>query len=259
MKLEILDLKNYDYIKNYLILCKANTVSLNISTTDKEALYMLGFLFAMGKKIHILNESDILKEVENYKIDLNKPSKSFNLMAYVWQRLGDIKFSEEVKNKVFNEVIDNYKRLGVTIKDYEEYSQDNNKKIFLISPVRNATDDQRNQIEEYKKICEEAGYKIHVPHLNTVQSDMLGGYTICHQNAKALAESEAIHIYYDKNSKGSMFDLGVAASLAKPLFILNERDITFDMNDFGDEILNSWQWGMYNEEKNNRHKKLLKK
>ena len=76
--------------------------------------------------------------------------------------------------------------------------------------------------------------EIHAPHLHTVQQDILGGYTICLQNANAIASSSRIDIYYDQKSTGSAFDLGVAYYLKKPIKILNQENINFNEYDFID-------------------------
>ena len=96
------------------------------------------------------------------------------------------------------------------------------------------------------------GYTIHAPHLHTKQNDLFGGYAICKQNSESVATSTEVDIYYDQSSTGSVFDLGVAYALKKPLKILNENDIEFKKDDFIDQILVSWS---YNIDKN---KKRLK-
>ena len=68
----------------------------------------------------------------------------------------------------------------------------------------------------------------------------MGGYAICKQNAEAVASSQEIDIYYDQSSKGSVFDLGVAYALHKPLVLLNEEEIQFDDRDFIDSIIKNW-------------------
>ena len=71
---------------------------------------------------------------------------------------------------------------------------------------------------------------------------MFGGYAICKQNAEAVASSSEVDIYYDQSSTGSVFDLGVAYALNKPLVLLNKNEIIFDDNDFIDNIITSWPY-----------------
>ncbi len=57
---------------------QVDIVNVRVSTTDKDILFLLGILFAMGKKINITNKNDL---------DLSSNSKSFYIMAYVWKSL----------------------------------------------------------------------------------------------------------------------------------------------------------------------------
>jgi hypothetical protein len=66
-----------------------------------------------------------------------------------------------------------------------------------------------------------------------------------------LLKSKEIDIYYDQSSAGSVFDLGVAYALHKPLIILNKNEIVFNNEDLIDSIIKEWP---YNEEKT---KKLI--
>lgn len=247
---KIQDIPNLDYYYEPL--------KIKVSTNDKGLLFVLGYAFAMGMKIQVINKQEIQKEANNYKCSLEKPNKSFLLMAYVWEKLFETNFEEKCE---FDRVIGNFKRMGVVPERYDlkEYEKQENK-IFLISPVRNATKEQQEEIENYKKMCVMCGKKIYVPHLDTVQTDLLGGYTICCQNAEGLSTSEAIFIYYDKNSKGSMFDLGVVYACNQPLIVINEDTITYDENDFGDQLLNNWpDLVNVNEKKYNYYKSITSK
>lgn len=73
---------------------------------------------------------------------------------------------------------------------------------------------------------------------------MFGGYAICKQNAEAVATSEEIDIYYDQSSTGSVFDLGVAYALHKPLKVLNKEEIVFNEDDFIDNIVKTWPYNL---------------
>ena len=202
-------------------------------------------LFANLIKIKLINEKDL---------NLTETNKSFSMMPYVWSKIGDKDFPLSDYSNVVTEMdnrIENIKRLGVGISKIEDNSINN--KIFLICPVRNATEEQKTWIERFVEEKYNTGYTIHAPHLNTRQKDLFGGYAICRQNAEALASSQEVDIYYDQSSTGSIFDLGVAYALQKPLKILNEEIIQFDENDFVDNIVISWP---YNKKKG---VKILKK
>ena len=60
------------------------------------------------------------------------------------------------------------------------------------------------------------------------------------QNAQAVATSKEIDIYYDQSSTGSVFDLGVAYTIRKPLKLLNKDEIIFDDKDLIDNTIKNW-------------------
>jgi len=97
-------------------------------------------------------------------------------------------------------------------------------KIFLICPVRNATDEQKQKMEAHIKNLEDRGHQVYYPARDTDQNDPIG-YTICVTNANAIEEADAVHIFWDKNSTGSLFDLGVAFALKKSVVIVNIDDL----------------------------------
>jgi hypothetical protein len=115
-------------------------------------------------------------------------------------------------------------------------------KTFVICPVRHAAEEQKAWIEGFVAMKREKGYIVHYPEKNTVQEDALGGYNICLQNALAMATSESIDIYYDQSSTGSVFDLGVAYALHKPLKLLNKEAIVFNDSDLIDSIIKTWPY-----------------
>ena len=165
------------------------------------------------------------------------------MMPYVWSKIGDNYFPAYDYSNVVTEMdkrIENIKRLGVRVRKIENNPTPN--KIFLICPVRNATEEQRRWIENFVENKLSEGYIVHAPHLHTRQQDMFGGYAICRQNAEAVATSKEIDIYYSQSSTGSVFDLGVAYALHKPLVMLNRQDIVFNNEDLIDSTLESWPY-----------------
>lgn len=111
----------------------------------------------------------------------------------------------------------------ISIEKHEKVKQvlpDEKKKIFIISPVRKATNEDKDFLYEYANTLEYDGYEVHLPMRDTIQDQ--SGIEICEQNRKALAESEEVHLYYKPNSKGSIFDLGMVFALKKKLVLINE-------------------------------------
>lgn len=109
--------------------------------------------------------------------------------------------------------------------------------VFLICPVRNATEDQKAWMKGHIEILESAGKKVYYPARDTDQNDNIG-FRICEDNRSAIFDSKEIHIFWDKDSQGSLFDLGMAFMLSKPLFIVNKNEITpTDRKSFANMIL----------------------
>lgn len=234
MKLRYLSYENIDIDEELFKMAFATEADVIIEPTNKKCLFVLGMLFVNGIKINILNEKDL---------NLESTNKSFSMMPYVWSKIGNNNFPNADYSNVVTEMdnrVENIKRLGVSVQKIVNNPQDN--KIFLICPVRNATPEQRKWIEDFVANKHEDGYTIHAPHLHTRQVDLFGGYAICKQNAEAVASSTEIDIYYDQSSTGSVFDLGVAYALYKPLILLNKDEIIFNENDLIDNIVKNWPY-----------------
>ena len=115
------------------------------------------------------------------------------------------------------------------------------KKVFLICPVRNATGEQIARIKCYKKELKASGVELFYPaDDNPLEHTDNIGYEICRANADAIKAADEIHIFWDKTSSGSLFDLGVAFGLGKRLFIVNIEEVErTQMKSFANMIL-SW-------------------
>ena len=72
---------------------------------------------------------------------------------------------------------------------------------------------------------EDKGYDVHFPPRDTDQKDPTGK-RICTDNVNAIRNSDVVFIVYDTTSRGSLFDLGAAFTLNKPLVILNRVETT---------------------------------
>ena len=208
---------------------ESEEVQIKVDPNNKKCLFFLGMLFANGVKIDILNEGELRIDGEG---------KSFSKMAFVWNRLGLKNFTND-RFKLGEKIVE-ARNNGISVEKINNNPID--KKIFLICPVRNATEEQRKWIEEFVERKTQEGYIIHAPHLHTNQVDPLGGYGICKQNSEAVASSEEIDIYYDQSSTGSVFDLGVAYALHKPIKVLNEKEIKYNEEDFVDHTIMNWPY-----------------
>lgn len=88
------------------------------------------------------------------------------------------------------------------------------KKVFLIGPVRGISSNLRKVLDDYVHELEKEGHKVHYPPRDTNQNDPIG-VQICMANFKAILRADEIHIWYDENSTGTLFDLGGAFMLTK--------------------------------------------
>lgn len=191
------------------------TIKINVNTKNKRFMFGLGVLFARGYKIQIENIEEVNKQILEEQKQGN--SKSFNMMIKYWQ-------DNNLAPKISTGHIDK-------------------RGMFFICPVRNASEKEKKFLDLYVQAFEDQGKIVHYPERDTNQSPYIkgintGGYNICLQNAKAIAQSQTIAIYYNKQSVGSMFDLGVAYDLIKhderrKFKILNFK-LELDKDDFID-------------------------
>lgn len=105
------------------------------------------------------------------------------------------------------------------------------KKVFLISPVRNADPAVKALVEAYVTDLETHGHTVHWPARDTKQNDPTGGWNICVTNFTKMFEADEVHVWYEKTSAGSLFDMGGLFMLVelmkmkKPIVIANEVDV----------------------------------
>lgn len=98
------------------------------------------------------------------------------------------------------------------------------KTVFLICPVRNATETQKQRMTDYIEGLEKTCV-VYYPARDTNQNDDIG-FRICQDNKTAIVKSDEVHIFWDADSQGSLFDLGMAFAFDKPLVLVNIEDVT---------------------------------
>lgn len=129
--------------------------------------------------------------------------------------------------------------------DIEDYkgleTEDNKYDVFLICPVRNADQLQKERMQLYINNLELKGLKVYYPARDTKQEDDTGGFRICLDNRNAIVNSKEIHIFWDKTSQGSLFDLGMAFSLSKRLVIVNLEDLELSTGKSFSNMIFVWQ------------------
>ncbi len=115
-------------------------------------------------------------------------------------------------------------------------------RIFLISPVRHLFSGELAKIDAYVGMFESAGHTVYWPYRDTYQDDDQdgGGVAICKANEHALVLADEVHIWWNPDSAGSLFDLGMAFALHKPLVAAN-RVLPTSTKSF-ENVVNAWPW-----------------
>jgi len=111
------------------------------------------------------------------------------------------------------------------------------KRIFIICTVRGASEEYRKELEDYVISLEEEGVNVHLPHRDTKQDAK--GIDICNQNAGAIKASDEVHIFYNPDSQGTHFDMGVAFSLGKKMVVV--KTIKYGPGKSYARMLHEWE------------------
>lgn len=115
------------------------------------------------------------------------------------------------------------------------------KNIFLICPVRNATEEQIKRMRDYISKVKANGDNIYYPNDdNAFEHTDDVGYIICDENRRALLQADEIHIFWDKTSSGSLFDLGMAFASNKKLIIVNAEELEITPHKSFSNMINEW-------------------
>jgi nucleoside 2-deoxyribosyltransferase len=94
-----------------------------------------------------------------------------------------------------------------------------NNKIYILCPVRNITEKQKKEIEKYVKKMDKKN-EVHYPPRNVDQDDETG-INICKAHLEFMEKCDEVHIFWDRNSKGSHFDLGMAFALKRKMKLIS--------------------------------------
>lgn len=88
---------------------------------------------------------------------------------------------------------------------------------FLICPVRGV---DPAETAGYVSALEADGWVVHWPPRDTDQDDDTG-LRICRDNLAAIRTADCVHIVWDGNSQGCLFDLGMAFAMGKMIVPLS--------------------------------------
>jgi nucleoside 2-deoxyribosyltransferase len=87
------------------------------------------------------------------------------------------------------------------------------KRAYLICPVRGH---DMSETAHLVRGLEEEGWEIHWPPRDTDQVDETG-YRICKDNREAIRQADVVFVVWDGKSRGSLFDMGMAFAMDKPV------------------------------------------
>ena len=94
-------------------------------------------------------------------------------------------------------------------------------RVYLICPVRGARAEDEAWLEAYATRLRCQGHEVFYPARdNTAAKTDSFGAALCSENCAAMRLADEVHVYWDSESKGSFFDLGMAFALGKPLVLL---------------------------------------
>jgi nucleoside 2-deoxyribosyltransferase len=91
-------------------------------------------------------------------------------------------------------------------------------KIFVITPVRGGVPPA---VSAYVRRLEAQGHTVFFPPRDTDQTDDGIGLNICRANRRWIELADEVHVWWNPESTGSHFDLGMAFALRKPLRLVN--------------------------------------
>ena len=99
-------------------------------------------------------------------------------------------------------------------------------RIFLVCPVRNVSKKENAKIRAYVRNLEKQGHKVYWPYRDNPhqQTDTIGT-VIINNNHFEMKHSDEVHIWWNPNSTGSIWDVCMAWMLGKCLFLVNRNEV----------------------------------
>lgn len=88
--------------------------------------------------------------------------------------------------------------------------------IYIICAVRGEPEEKIAALRRYAVVLRAEGHWVHFPP-DDVEQDDPTGEGICRDHRVAMEKCDEVHVFWDVNSKGSHFDLGMAYALQKTI------------------------------------------
>ena len=111
-------------------------------------------------------------------------------------------------------------------------------KVFIICPVRLATNSVNQMLDIYTTELEDDGITVHLPKRDTKQTS--SSYDISIQNTKAIRAADEVHIFYDPKSTGTHFDLGTSFALCKKMKLIKLINCKFTEKESYQNMIRDW-------------------
>src|SRR3989339_388948 len=102
------------------------------------------------------------------------------------------------------------------------------KNIYLIHPIENLTQKEKDFLDDYVIELEAHGNRVHYPVRDVKQDD--NALNICLIHRKVMKRVKEVHIYWTKKSRGSIFDFGMA-------FLINKNQVKRTKNKSYENLL----------------------
>jgi len=96
--------------------------------------------------------------------------------------------------------------------------------IAIICSVRGAEQEYIDRLYKYVEGLEYLGNHVHFPHRDNDQEGR--GIEICRQNAEGIAGADEVHVFYNPDSQGTHFDMGMAFVLGKKVLVMESIPLT---------------------------------
>jgi len=109
--------------------------------------------------------------------------------------------------------------------------------IYLICPVNEVTDVEKERLDKYVSAVRAQGHRVHYPH-EVNQIDPLGTRILTEHRA-AMHQVTDVHDWWSRHTRGSYFDMGMAFMAGKPIHMANLQDLCgVEFDAFGKFVFN---------------------
>lgn len=98
------------------------------------------------------------------------------------------------------------------------------RRIYILCPVRKATPEEKEYLDEYVKKLEsnpDLECKVHYPPRDVEQDPSISNLEIISKHQQFMETCDEVHAYWNGTSEGGYFDLGMAFMAKCPIRLIN--------------------------------------